>query len=113
MVAHWAEQYRRPIKGALLVAPPDLYARWPNSYPSPASLRDQGWAPLPRKPLPFRSLLIASTNDHLSSLEAASALAEDWGSDLVDLGPVGHLNPASGYGYWPQAETFIRLLDQP
>ena len=34
---------------------------------------------------------------------ASRELARDWGSGLVDLGEVGHLNPASGYGPWPRA----------
>jgi hypothetical protein len=38
------------------------------------------------------------------------SFAEAWGSRLHDLGPVGHLNPASGYGDWPQAETLITEL---
>jgi predicted alpha/beta hydrolase family esterase len=37
---------------------------------------------------------------------------QTWGSDLVDLGAVGHLNPAPGFGEWPQAEDFIRQLDR-
>jgi predicted alpha/beta hydrolase family esterase len=112
MVAHWAAQYRRPIKGALLAAPPDLDAPWPSGYPSPETLRSQGWDPLPKGPLPFRSLVAASTNDHLASLEAVTHLAEGWGSELLNLGDVGHLNPAAGYGHWPQAEALILELDR-
>jgi uncharacterized protein len=37
-------------------------------------------------------------------------LARCWGSRLVELGEVGHLNPASGYGEWPRAEELIREL---
>ena len=40
-------------------------------------------------------------------------LAGDWGSELVDLGPVGHLNPASGFGDWPRATAFIEQLSAP
>ena len=29
---------------------------------------------------------------------------------VADLGKVGHLNPASGYGDWPQAQDFIARL---
>jgi len=111
MVAHWAAQFDRPIKGALLAAPPDLDATWPASYPTPESLRDQGWAPLPSRRLPFPSILAVSSNDYLASPEAASRLAVEWGSKLVDLGEVGHLNPASGFGPWPQAEALIAELD--
>jgi len=112
MVAHWAARYQRPIKGALLAAPPDLHSDWPQGYPTPDSLRAQGWAPLPGGPLPFPSLVAASSNDHLASLSAVAGLATQWGSALIELGAVGHLNPASGYGPWPQAEALIQQLDR-
>jgi predicted alpha/beta hydrolase family esterase len=37
-------------------------------------------------------------------------LARAWGSRLVDVGAVGHLNPAAGYGEWPLAMQFIAEL---
>ncbi|MNO47231.1 Alpha/beta hydrolase family protein [compost metagenome] len=111
MVAHWAARYQRPIKGALLAAPPDLNAQWPAHYPSAATLAEKGWAPLPQQALPFPSIVAASSNDHLASYAAAAAMAECWGSELVALGAVGHLNPASGFGRWPLAEALIRRLD--
>lgn len=112
MVAHWAAQHSRPIKGALLAAPPDLDASWPEGYPSHDVLKANGWSPLPQVPLPFRSIVVASTNDHLASLEAVTRIAQGWNSELVNLGDVGHLTPASGYGEWPQAEVFIQDLDR-
>lgn len=112
MVAHWAARHCGNIKGALLAAPPDLDATWPQAYPRPETLQANGWAPLPTSALPFRSIVAASSNDHLASLEAASRLAHGWGSELVALGDVGHLNPASGFGHWPQAETLILDLDR-
>jgi predicted alpha/beta hydrolase family esterase len=112
MIAHWAARHSRPIKGALLAAPPDLDAQWPQGYPSAETLRTQGWDPLPEGRLPFRSLVAASTNDHLASLSAATRMAEGWGSELLNLGEVGHLNPAAGYGRWPQAEALILELDR-
>ena len=70
-----------------------------------------GWLPVPRQPLPFRSLVAASRNDPLGDFAAVRDLARDWGSELEDIGPVGHLNPASGFGPWPQANTLLdRLL---
>ncbi|WP_166362104.1 RBBP9/YdeN family alpha/beta hydrolase [Pseudomonas akapageensis] len=112
MVVHWAARHDRPIKGALLAAPPDLEASWPAGYPTPQSLQANGWDPLPGTPLPFPSIVAASSNDHLASLEAVTRMARNWGSELVNLGAVGHLNPAAGYGEWPQAEAFIRTLDR-
>ena len=32
------------------------------------------------------------------------------GLQLVELGPQGHLNPASGHGPWPQAKQLIEDL---
>lgn len=112
MVAHWAAQFRRPIKGALLATPPDLGATWPAGYPSSETLRIQGWNPLPQGSLPFRSIVVGSTNDHLASFSAVARMAESWGAELLDLGDVGHLNPAAGFGYWSQAEALIRELDR-
>lgn len=110
MAVHWAARHSAPILGALLVTPPDINSQWPPQYPSPQALEENGWSPLPRGPLPFPSIVAASSNDHLASLAAVHALADDWGSNVVELGPVGHLNPASGYGDWPQAEVLIKAL---
>ena len=65
---------------------------------------------MPRARLPFPSIVAASRNDPLADYDRVAELAEAWGSRLVDLGEVGHLNPASGYGEWPRADEFIREL---
>lgn len=111
MTAHWAARHQGAIKGALLVTPPDLDASWPAHYPSPQAMADGGWRPLPRTRLPFPSLVAMSRNDPLASQDAVRALAHDWGSELVDIGEVGHLNPTSGFGPWPQAEALLLSLD--
>ena len=115
MVAHWAatSPWPRPIKGALLVTPADVETPFPEPYPTRESLREHGWLPIPCKPLPFPSLLAASRNDPLCEYARAQALAQHWGSELLDLGEVGHLNPAAGFGDWPQALDLIGRLDQP
>ncbi len=110
MVAHWARQTRRPVRGALLATPPDFEQPMPEGYPSIEALRDSGWLPVPREPLPFASVVAASRDDPLGRFERIEQLARDWDSRLVDLGQVGHLNPASGYGDWPRAEEFIDEL---
>jgi hypothetical protein len=60
--------------------------------------------------LPIRSIVAASRNDPLARYERISGFARSWGSKLVDLGEVGHLNPASGYGDWLAGDGFIAEL---
>jgi predicted alpha/beta hydrolase family esterase len=107
---HWAQRHRRPVKGALLAAPPDFETPMPEGYPTLEALSENGWMPVPRTPLPFPSIVAASTNDPLADFDRVADLARTWGSRLENIGPVGHLNPAAGYGEWPQAEEFIREL---
>jgi uncharacterized protein len=106
-VAHWARTTRVRVAGCLLAVPPDFERPMPEGFPSIKQLHDNGWLPVPRLPLPFPSIVAASRNDPLATYGRVLELATDWGSSLVDLGDVGHLNPASGYGPWPLAETLI------
>ena len=110
MVVHWAQQHQRPIHGALLATPADLESPLPEGYPTQEALRQGGWLPVPRTPLPFPSIAAASTNDPLAAYVRVAQYAEDWGSRLVDIGAVGHLNPAAGFGEWPRAQELIREL---
>jgi uncharacterized protein len=110
MLAHWAQRTQRPVHAALLAVPPDFETPMPAGYPTLEALRASGWLPVPRTRLPFPSIVGASRNDPLAGYDRVSELARDWGSRLVDLGEVGHLNPASGFGEWPQALAFIDEL---
>lgn len=113
MLVHWAaKQQCRQIQAALLVAPPDLNQPWPAQYPSPDTLQQQGWSPLPDQPLPFPALVVSSCNDHLATASAVAAMARQWHAALLPLGEVGHLNPASGFGYWPLARVLVTTLLQ-
>ena len=112
ITVHWALRHTRPIKGALLAAPPDFERPLPEGYPKQDVLLDNGWLPTPRRRLPFPSIVAASTNDPLADLARVASLAMYWGSTLANVGAVGHLNPAAGYGPWPRAEEFIRELSQ-
>ncbi len=110
MAAHWARQTRHAVEGALLATPPDFERPMPEGYPTLDQLRANGWLPVPRRTLPFPSIVVASRNDPLGEYRRVAELARDWGSRLFDLGEIGHLNPASGYGRWPRAELFIGEL---
>ncbi|OLZ74181.1 alpha/beta hydrolase [Streptomyces sp. IMTB 2501] len=108
---HWARRHRADVRGALLATPADLETPLPDGHPTPAELAGHGWTPVPRVPLPFPSIVAASADDPLGAPERVAELARGWGSRLVELGAVGHLNPASGYGEWSQAEELIRVLE--
>jgi len=110
ITVQWALRHKRPIMGALLATPADLDETMPPGYPLREQLQENGWLPIPRKPLPFPSLLAASRNDPLARFERAQEFARDWGSQLLDIGEVGHLNPAAGYGEWPRALELLRSL---
>jgi predicted alpha/beta hydrolase family esterase len=110
ITVQWAQQHQRPIQGALLAAPADLESPMQAGYPAIDALREHGWMPTPRTSLPFPSIVAASTNDPLGSFDRIEQMAKDWGSRLVNIGAVGHLNPAAGFGEWPQAESLIREL---
>lgn len=109
-VAHWAQRTTREVRGALLATPPDFERPMPEGYPSIDALRAAGWLPVPRKRLPFSSLVAISANDPLGEPARVGELARAWGSAQLQLGAVGHLNPASGYGEWPAADEWIAWL---
>ncbi|MFW0783768.1 alpha/beta hydrolase [Gordonia sp. CPCC 206044] len=106
---HWAHQSDREIAGALLVTPADLELPLPPGYPTTAEIDRGGWNPVPRRRLPFASIVAASRTDALGGFRRITGMAEHWGSRVVDLGDVGHLNPAAGYGRWSRA---TELLDE-
>lgn len=111
MLMHWAQKYRHAVQGALLAAPPDFETPLPAGYPTLETLQTNGWLPVPQSRLPFVSLVAASTNDPLASYSSVQTMADNWGSTLVNVGAVGHLNPASGFGEWPRAEQLIQQID--
>ncbi|MFF5217940.1 RBBP9/YdeN family alpha/beta hydrolase [Micromonospora sp. NPDC000442] len=68
---------------------------------------------MPREPLPFRSILVASRNDPHATYEQFEAYARDWGSELFDAGTVGHLDSKTRFGAWPDGQRLVRSLTQP
>jgi uncharacterized protein len=109
-VAHWAAAPSRAVRAALLVTPADVENPLPAGYPTLEDLSTNGWLPIPRAPLPFPALVVASRNDPLASAAKVGELAAAWHADLYDAGMVGHLNPATGFGPWPDALPLIEKL---
>lgn len=104
-VAHMAQRIPKGfLSGAFLVAPADVdnAAEWPETEGLMLDGRTSGFAPLPLDPLPFPSVLVASSNDPYCRIERATELAGAWGATLVEAGEAGHINGASGHGPWPE-----------
>jgi uncharacterized protein len=103
-VAWWAQlspqPYGWPVAGALLVAPADVDR-------AGAQEELKAFASAPRIALPFPSIVVASSDDPWVSPERAHSMAVDWGSHFVDIGPQGHLNAASGLGWWREGQDLL------
>jgi predicted alpha/beta hydrolase family esterase len=102
LVAQWARSGSPlQIAGAFLVCPSDVEA---DSYPVDAN----AFAPVPLDPLPFPSLVVASSNDPFVTIARARQIARAWGSELVEIGEAGHVNGDAGYGPWPEGEQLLQ-----
>jgi predicted alpha/beta hydrolase family esterase len=105
-IAHYAAKHadcEGRVAAAFLVAPSDVEAP---TYP-PGST---GFNPMPLQKLPFRSLLVASTDDPYVTSERVELFARSWGSRLITIANAGHINSASGYGSWPEGEAWLEQL---
>jgi predicted alpha/beta hydrolase family esterase len=110
-IVHWAAAHAHAdrIRGALLVAPADLETELPDGTPVDF-LEDAGWVPCPRRPLPFASIVVASTDDPYATMERSEELALAWGSRLERLEGAGHINADAGFGPWPFGDRLVREL---
>lgn len=101
---HLGDAAAARIAGALLVAPADPERR--------AVLND--FAPVPCARLPYRSIVVASSNDPFCPVRLAGAYARAWGSEFVRMQNAGHINVDSGHGDWPLGLALLEsLTDAP
>ena len=104
-IAYWALKFDIKIKGALLVGPSDTEA---DTYPPGTT----GFKPVPLFNLPFKSIVVASTNDYYVTFDRARQFADSWGSELIDIGDAGHINVSSGFGEWNEGLEILEGLDK-
>jgi uncharacterized protein len=102
LVAAWAAASRHTaaIRGALLVAPPDL-----SRDDLPRDLHS--WRKAVPGFLPFPATCVVSSNDPFGSLAAGHSMAAAWGARCVEAGPLGHINGDSGLGDWPAGYAML------
>ncbi len=107
------------VIGALLVAPSDVdhAADWPAMEGANWTHLTASFVPMPVAPLPFRSRLIASSNDAYCSVDRANVFGTAWGAQATILANAGHITAADGYGPWPDGlltlGLFLRSLGAP
>jgi len=103
-LAHWAAmENHTPIRGALIVAPPDPKE---SVFPSIA----EGFDQTPMQMFDFPSIIIASSNDPYAKLDYSKSLADAWGSTFVNVGEKGHINTASNLGLWEEGLAHLEQL---
>jgi uncharacterized protein len=103
--AHASLLQQRRIKGALLVAPPDVHG---DAFLS--TVPATGFADEPDWRLPFPSILVASSDDPFCELARAEALARSWGCRFVSIGAAGHINGESHLGHWEVGQRLLQRL---
>jgi len=102
-IAHWGQKYGLGIAGAMLVGPSDVEQ---SDFPRNAV----GFTPVPLEPLPFPTIVVASSDDPYVAVERAAYFASCWRSTLVNIGAAGHINSASGHGPWPEGIDILKRL---
>lgn len=105
LVAAWAvlSQNTHLIRGALLVAPPDVQRA---DFP----LEMKSWRQPVLQRLPFKSTCVISSSDPFCEPAVANRMAASWGSERVEIGERGHINADSGLGDWPQGRALLAQL---
>lgn len=101
LVAHAARRNIGSIRGAFLVSVPD-----PGGAEFPREA--QSFDLVPYDPLPFASMIVASSDDPFGSLRYARECASSWQSEFVEIGAHGHINAESGLGTWHEGLALYR-----
>ncbi|HET8706331.1 MAG TPA: alpha/beta hydrolase [Pseudomonadales bacterium] len=94
------QQRAKKVAGAMLVAPAD-----PEKFGIETLI--------PNGLIEVDSVVVASTNDPWLTPLKATYWADRWGSRLLNLGRVGHINVDSGFGPWPEGlAIYADLINQ-
>ena len=100
-ILHGVQQWGWKLKGVMLVGPSDVdHPNYPNYI--------KNFGPMPLAQLPFPSVVVASDNDHVVSLQRSTYFASRWGSKLEIILGAGHFLPKDGFGPWPEGLALLQ-----
>lgn len=85
-IPYLSQSVHHKIKGAFIVAPPDL-----SSY-SPPAIVLQTFPPIPEITLRFPSVIVASSTDPYCPIQYAQKIASAWGSRFINIGMAEHIS---------------------
>ncbi|HIO90446.1 MAG TPA: alpha/beta hydrolase [Campylobacterales bacterium] len=103
LITHYVKNHNTNIEAVLMVAPPDVEVD-----DVIKELKD--FAPMPKDKLPFRSIVVISSNDPYSTLTRSEEFAKNCGSKLVNIGDKGHINSSSNLDEWEEGEKLLLSL---
>lgn len=104
-VSEWlARNPSAQVKAAFLAAPPDTRG---SAFPSDAA---STFLTVEPQTFSYPSVVVASSNDPYCDLSTAARIAGVWGSDLQQVGAVGHINSASDLASWPVGRGILETL---
>jgi predicted alpha/beta hydrolase family esterase len=98
---YWLSRAQPGVRGAFLVAPPDVAG--PN-FPAAAA---PSFTTIEAAPLTVPGLVVSSDDDPYCTPQVARRLAAAWGAGHVSVGAVGHINTASGVGTWEPGRALL------
>jgi predicted alpha/beta hydrolase family esterase len=100
---NWAILHRSDlaVRGAFLVAPPNFKRQ---EFPAPS------FTQIPESPMPYPTLVVASTNDPYCPIDVATELANRWGAGFVSVGDRGHISTEPGNGDWQEGWNLLEAF---
>ncbi len=102
-IAHLPESSWQKVKGAFIVAPPDL-----TSF-SPPPIVLETYLPVPLNRFRFPSVVVSSSDDPYCKIPVAENMAESWESAFLNIGPAGHIG--SDLDGWPAGmQMFLEFV---
>jgi predicted alpha/beta hydrolase family esterase len=105
LIAHWSKLNDcHKIAAALFVAAADV----DSDKHTPSEIWN--FAPIPLLPFPYPSILVTSSDDPYIAVDRAEYLANNWGSDFINVGAHGHLNSESQLGNWQEGKLLLHSL---